>query len=39
VSDEHVGELEVFNKPWYSTPKEKAKKLGILHKATLKSND
>ena len=31
--------LEVFNKPWYSTPKEKAKKLGILHKATLKSKD
>lgn len=31
--------LEVFNKPWYTVPKEKSKKLGVLHKATIKSKD
>ena len=28
--------LEVFSKAWYSNPKDKAKRLGILHKATIK---
>jgi hypothetical protein len=28
--------LEAYNKPWYSSPKDKAKKLGLIHKATLR---
>ena len=31
--------LEVFNKPWYTVPKEKLRRLGVLHKATIKSKD
>lgn len=31
--------LEAFNRPWYSTPKDKAKRLGALHKATLRMRE
>ena len=31
--------LEAFNKPWYSNPKDKQRRLGALHRATLKLND
>jgi hypothetical protein len=31
--------LEAYNKPWYSNPKDKAKRLGVLHKATLRMKE
>ena len=31
--------LEAFSKAWYATPKDKAKKLGQLYKATIKPKD
>jgi hypothetical protein len=31
--------LEAINRPWYSTPKDKARRIGELHKATLRMNE